>query len=89
MLIGKKSSSKMLQKGYIKVTRLGNPTVTYQLIKILTKNKKYKIKLVRLSLADFKNNKISYKNFKGYGKNNLKIQLRSNTFVGEIKVYYY
>lgn len=58
-------------KGVVKVPRLSNgPTVTYQNIKILTKNKKHKIILVRLSLFDLKKNKISIKILKDMDKIN-------------------
>lgn len=63
--------------------------VKYQHIKVLTKSKNYKIKAVKFSLINLKNNKSFYKTFKGYGKNNFKVQLYNNVFVNNIKVYYY
>ncbi|OQD59189.1 hypothetical protein MBBAR_5c00320 [Methanobrevibacter arboriphilus JCM 13429 = DSM 1125] len=85
-----KANAKAVQKGDYKITQLGNiPIIKYQNVKIITKSKKYKIKAVKLILTNFKGTKTSYKTFKGYGKNSLKIQLYENIFIRDIKVYYY
>ena len=81
-----KSNAKSFQKMYI---NNNFALVKYQHIKVLTKSKNYKIKSVKFSLINLKNNKSFYKTFKGYGKNNFKVQLYNNVFVNNIKVYYY
>lgn len=87
---GKKVIAKLVQKGDYEITKFGNiPIMKYQNVKFLTKNKKYKIKAVKLLLTNIKGTKISYKTFKGYGKNSLKIRLYENIFIQDIKVYYY
>lgn len=89
-LSAKKANGKLVQKGNFKITKYTNfPEMEYQNIKIITKNKKYKIKAVKLGLVNVKNNKVSYKTFKGYGKNSFKTKLYTNQFIAAIKVYYY
>lgn len=89
-LTSKKVNAKLTQKIHVKNTKYSSiPSITYQKIKIITKNQKYKLKSIKLGLVDFKKKKIIYKTFKGYGKNSFKIQLYKNTFIQDIKVYYY
>ncbi len=89
-LFSGKANAKAVQKGDYKITQFGNiPIIKYQNVKIITKSKKYKIKAVKLLLTNIKGTKISYKTFKGYGKNSLKIRLYENIFIQDIKVYYY
>jgi hypothetical protein len=88
-LIGKKSSANVVQKFHMNNNRANPILMKYQKIKVLTNSKEYKIKAVKLSLANFKNSKISYKLFKGYGKNSLDIQITDNVAVQGIKVYYF
>ncbi len=86
-LSAKKANAKSVEKGVF-ATKSIIPVMKSQNVKIITKNKKYKIKAVKLSLVNIKN-KSSYKIFKGYGKNSLKIKLHDNKFISGIKVYYY
>jgi hypothetical protein len=88
-LISIKANANMIQKISINGKNVNPFTVKYQKLKVVTKSKQYKIRSIKLSLVNMKNNKISYKTFKGYGKNNLKLQLYQNQFVQDIKVYYY
>lgn len=84
-----KANAYLFQKVYLKNDMKDPFTVKYQKIKVLTKNKKYKIKTIKLAFSNAKTNKISYSTFKGYGKNSLIIKLYQNKIVQGIKVYYY
>ncbi|MBZ9571115.1 hypothetical protein KQY27_06130 [Methanobrevibacter sp. TMH8] len=89
-LSAKKANAKLVQKLNFKIRKHTNfPKIEYQNIKIITKNKKYKIKAVKFGLVDVKDNKMSYKTFKGYGKNSFKTKLYTNQVIAAIKVYYY
>lgn len=89
---GINSNIVLKEKGYYKWTAMGEqPYTTYQHFQIKTKNKKYKIKSVKVSYynrAGFD----SSKNLKGYGKSKLSFKFYDTNyeiFVGAFVIKYY